>query len=244
MSEVKKSKTFLHSGARGDIIYSLPTVKCLGGGILYIEATGKYCIGKSIDVSDVGHFKRLLTKADYIDDVLLWCGEPVQYNLNDFRTKGGNLFYGPLIQNHLNAFNVTFDLSKPWLEKNNYGRKYLSDIIINHSTRYPGRIKNWDVLKDYYDKITFIGFESEYYEFCKNNSLELKFYKVKSYLEIAEIILASKLYIGNQSFIYSIAEAFKIPRILSVYDVAPNCGPTYNAYDFINKNLIEKFINF
>jgi hypothetical protein len=31
------SKTFLHSGSLGDIVYSLPTIQALGGGVLYIK---------------------------------------------------------------------------------------------------------------------------------------------------------------------------------------------------------------
>jgi hypothetical protein len=238
-------RTFLHSGARGDIVYSLPTVKQLGGGILYIQTTGEYCVGEgSTDIkdTDVINFKELLVRNSYIEDVKIWNGEEIRYNLNDFRTKGGNFFITHLAKVHLNAFGEQFDLSKPWLEEDKYERKYLSDIIINYSIRYPGKIQNWDVLKEYEEKITFIGFESEHQQFCKNNNLNLKFHKVSSFLEIAEIVLAAKLYIGNQSFIYSIAEAFKVPRTLSVYPQAPNCGPTYNAYDFLRKDLIEKWI--
>ena len=237
--------TFLHSGARGDIIYSLPTIKCLGGGILYIQTIGGYCVGagsNEITDVDVKYFRELLVKNSYIEDVKAWNGEEIKYNLNDFRTKGGNFFITHLAKVHLNAFNMNFNLSMPWMEEENYSRKYFSDIIISHSIRYPGKINNWDVLKEYEDKITFIGFESEHETFCKNNNLNLKFYRVNSFIEIAEIILAAKLFIGNQSFIYSLAEAFKIPRILSVYPQASNCGPTFNAYDFLRKELIDKWI--
>lgn len=235
--------TFLHSGARGDIIYSLPTIKMLDGGTLYIQTTGEFCVGEAatgITEFDVVNFKDLLIKNSYIDDVKTWNGEPIRYDLNDFRTKGGDFFNTHLAKVHLKAFGQHFNLSNPWLEEDKYSRNHLSDIIVCHSLRYPGKIQNWEVLKEYEEKITFVGFENEHNKFCKDNNLNLKFHKVSSFLEIAEILLASKLFIGNQSFIYAIAEAFKIPRVLSVYNPAPNCGPTFNAYDFLNKELIEK----
>ena len=46
-------KTFLHSGDLGDIIYSLPTIRKLGGGILYLDITGgskdEYCKQQTTD---------------------------------------------------------------------------------------------------------------------------------------------------------------------------------------------------
>ena len=33
-------KTFKHSGDLGDIIYSLPVIKSLGGGLLFLDTTG------------------------------------------------------------------------------------------------------------------------------------------------------------------------------------------------------------
>ena len=46
-------KTFKHSGDLGDIIYSLPTIRALGGGILYLDPEGgandKYVRDQSVD---------------------------------------------------------------------------------------------------------------------------------------------------------------------------------------------------
>jgi hypothetical protein len=239
----KHQKTFLHSGARGDIIYSLPTIKGLGGGILYIEVTGKHCVGKAIEEVDVEYFKGLLTKLDYIDDVLPWKGERVWYDLNDFRIKGGSLSYGHLAQNHLNAFNVKFDLqNEPFINRENLNKKFLSNIIINHSKRYEGCIKNWHDLKEYEEMCSFVGFEDEYENFKNLSGLNINFYKAQSYLEIAEIINASKVFIGNQSFIYSIAEGMKVNRFLSICDWVPNVGLTKNAYRNLNKGLVNIFL--
>ena len=33
-------KTFKHSGDMGDIIFSLPTIRALGGGVLYLDPRG------------------------------------------------------------------------------------------------------------------------------------------------------------------------------------------------------------
>ena len=33
-------KTFKHSGDMGDIVFSIPTVRALGGGVLYLDPDG------------------------------------------------------------------------------------------------------------------------------------------------------------------------------------------------------------
>ena len=236
-------RTFLHSGARGDIVLSLPAIKMLGGGVLFIEATGVYCVfgGKPISLQEIQHFKEVFIKCDYIKDVLPYKKEIVNYNLNRFRLEK-NLTTTHLTKSHCNAFNVKFDLNQPWLNKNDYNKKFLNNIIINHTMRYEGLITNWSDLKEFEKHITFIGHEFEYTNFIKKTKLNIQYYKVKSFLEIVEILNACSLYIGNQSFIYTFAEAMKIPRILSICPYAPSCPPTYNTSSILSKEIVSKFI--
>jgi hypothetical protein len=80
-------KTFRHSGDLGDIIYSLPAIKELGGGILYLntnKTTPKYP-GTPTKFSEKGAeiLKPLLLKQSYIQDVKLWDGENIDFDLPD-----------------------------------------------------------------------------------------------------------------------------------------------------------------
>ena len=70
-------KTFKHSGKCGDIIFSLPTIEMMGGGILYIPEHSP--IGQNI----YSNMKPLLEKLPYIHEVrelesMLPCGSKVE----------------------------------------------------------------------------------------------------------------------------------------------------------------------
>ena len=75
-------------------------------------------------------------------------------------------------------------------------------------------------LKKYPDKL-FVGIEKEY-EDMRQVLPDLKFQPVSDFLEMATIINSCKLFIGNQSFPFSIAEALKTTRLLESYYKRPN----------------------
>ena len=61
---------------------------------------------------------------------------------------------------------------------------------------------------------------------------------------MAEIIKASKFFVGNMSFQYIIAEGLKVPRLLEASPDFPIVFPTGpNAYDSYHQNHFEKFFN-
>ena len=53
---------------------------------------------------------------------------------------------------------------------------------------------------------------------------DLRFKPVTDFLEMAIIVNSCKLFIGNQSFPFALAEAMKVKRLLEVYYKAPNVG--------------------
>ena len=69
---------------------------------------------------------------------------------------------------------------------------------------------------------------------------DLRFQPVTNFLEMAGIINSCKLFIGNQSFPFSIAEALKVTRLLESYYRVPNViveGPGGN--DFLYQPQFE-----
>ena len=61
---------------------------------------------------------------------------------------------------------------------------------------------------------------------------------------MTQIIAGSKLFVGNQSFAFSVAEGLKHPRVLEVYYQANNCQPHGNdGYTYLTKELIERYLN-
>ena len=71
----------------------------------------------------------------------------------------------------------------------------------------------------------------------------LQFYKVNNFLEMATIIAGSKLFIGNQSFPFSLAEGLKANRLLEVYFQCPNVIPTgNNGFNFCFQPQFEQLV--
>ena len=95
---------------------------------------------------------------------------------------------------------------------------------------------NW-----YYDNLIFIGLKDEF-EDLKKQIPNLEFYDCNDFLEMSEIIKASKFFIGNQGLGYALAEALKVPRLLEANPDFPVIFPIgSNSYDFYHQNHFEKF---
>ena len=110
--------------------------------------------------------------------------------------------------------------------------QYLEEkIVVNLTMRYRGNI-NYNVLKDM--DCVFVGYDNEYEDYCKR-FYPIKRVTVKDALHMAKIINSCKLFIGNQSSSFAIAEQMKTKRALEVFNQSPNVivsGP--NGQEFIN----------
>jgi len=235
---MKKVK-FIHNGSLGDIIYCLPTIISFKKGILYLTKENQYNILKKLlniqpYIQKSQHISKLNNNVIDID-LRIYRKTEVYY-----RKKGDTKH---LTLCHLIPFKKKYDITKKWLY--NIKKKYLADIIINRSPRYHDKEEiNWNLIKEYQKYITFIGTEKEYKYFKKIVNFDLPYYYCKDGLEFAQIIKGSRLYIGNQSFGFSLAEAMKKPRVLEVYYTMNNCQPHgKNGYTFLTKKIINKYLN-
>ena len=71
----------------------------------------------------------------------------------------------------------------------------------------------------------------------KKDISKLEFYDCKNFLEMAEIIKSSKIFIGNLSFGYTLAEGLKVPRLLESNPEFPLVYPNgRKGYDFYFQN--------
>ena len=100
-------------------------------------------------------------------------------------------------------------------------------------------------MKDY-KNILFIGLKDEY-EDLKKEVPNLEFHDCKDFLEAAEIIQASRFFIGNSSFGFTIAEALKVPRLAESFPqfpvIYPNGGEGYEFYFQIHFEKLFKHLN-
>ena len=62
-------------------------------------------------------------------------------------------------------------------------------------------------------------------------------------MDVAKAIAGCDLFVGNQSFAYSVAEALKKPRVLEVFYAKNNCQPHGpDGYTNINEDLIRRYV--
>lgn len=248
---VKKKKiSFLHSGHLGDILYSLPVIKELSKNKkcnLYIEKNFKINSfyfkhpGKEFFLNKkmINMVIPLLKNQPYLNEVDIYNNHNIDINLNIFRKLPIDLGYTSRIFFQLTG--IHSDLSEKYI----FAKKniiFKNKIVILRSFRYRNYFINYNFLKNY-DNIIFIGLYDEYLDLKKIIN-KLTFYQCKNFLEMAEIINSCKLFIGNQSFGYALAEGLKTPRLLENYPRKSYVYPAgKKAYDFFFQEDFEKFFN-
>lgn len=220
---------FHHSGSLGDIIYALPAIKATGGGTLFIEKEQHYNL-----------LKRLLELQSYIIDVKLGRPEDSYIDLDKFRDIYNENPTWHLARCHLAICNVSFNLRASWLEKIN--PNHIADIVINRTEHYHDKNEiDWRMLKDH--NTVFIGHDNEYDEFIKIAGFKPKRFVCNDVLDIAMVIKGSKMFFGNQSLGFALAEAMKHPRVLEVCYAVNNCQPqSLSGYTKIYKDILEGYL--
>ncbi|HEV7332032.1 MAG TPA: hypothetical protein VGN63_13435 [Flavisolibacter sp.] len=226
----KAVTTFKHSGNSGDIIYALPTVFELsknGTAHLYLQVgqRGEYGyyhhpLGNvMLTEKMVELLKPLLLYQPKIKKVEIYYSSAVDYDLDEFRKYSFKLDRGNIIRWYFNVYGVSYDTSQPWLIAPK-DAQYANNIVISRSHRYRSPLIDYRFLKKYPDKL-FIGVKEEYNE-MKKVLPDLQYKPVSDFLEMATVINSCKLFIGNQSFPFSLAEGLKTTRLLEVYYKIPN----------------------
>ncbi len=248
----KKSLSFLHYGHLGDIINSLPVIKELSQNKickLYIQINKKipkHVVSRDHPFGEVYLSEKpvekllpLLQSQRYIQKVEIYHNDEIDIDLNFFREMPINFnidsvrWYFHLTGKHPN-------LSERYLEvKDN--ENYKDYIVIMRSLRRQNEQINYSFLSKY-KKIVFVGLKNEFDELKKQiNNLE--YYNSEDFLELASIIKNAKIFIGNLSFGYALAEALKVPRLL---ESGPNFPLVYpngmNAYDFYFQSHFEDLV--
>lgn len=218
-------KTFKHSGDIGDIIYSLPTIKALGGGVLYLNTKSEYKIqpkprfGKSAFDSVLV----LLQQQTYLKEVKEYNGEIVDYDLDIFRLQN-DLSFTNLAQLHCRSFGIDPScLKEKWIDVSNAPIEKSNDLIlINKTTRYLNNSGDWKSLQNIPGDKFFVGLREEWEIFVKE-CFPIEFLETEDLYTLACFLKSCDLFIGNQSSAYAIAEAMKIDSVLYVDRYCPNC---------------------
>lgn len=244
--------TFSHIGHLGDIVYSMPAMFALAQGKkirLYFDTTAtntytkamKHHSGKQILTNNsITFLQPLLLAQPQFEICEKWNGEAIDYNLNDIKKYPFDYKYGNIVRWYFLTFGINYNTTLPWLQvvpNNNYSQS----IIIARSFRYRSPLIDYSFLSKY-NNISFVGLHDEYEDIQKQIP-NITHIKTNTALDLAQIIAGCKLFIGNQSFPFAVAEALKVKRVLELYFLCPNViVDGNNGYDFCYQPQFEKII--
>ena len=248
--QTKDEISFLHYGHLGDIINSLPTIKEISKKkqcSLYIQKNKlipKHVVSKnhpfgSVYLTETSILKMLplLKRQDYLKNVEIYSNQKIDVDLNFFRELPIN-FNIDSVRWYFHLTGCFPDLSKNYLEVNNH-EKFKNYIVIMRSLRRQNKFIDYSFLSSF-KNIVFIGLINEFDD-LKTKINNLEYFDSRDFLELSMIIKNSKLFIGNLSFGYALAEALKVPRLL---ESGPNFPLVYpngeNAYDFYFQSHFEE----
>lgn len=227
------TKAFLLASDRGDIVASLPTIRALGGGTLFIQAAKHPRVCLTPDKWN--GIDRLLLAQPYIKNVVEWKNYTTDYDLNRARTR----MFSALRQrqgqdtNLADWFLDTFKIPRTerdtaWLtvEPNPVAR-----VIINRTG--PGRDERFwyhnrwfpwaRVVEKYRGQSAFIGMPIEHEVFCDVFG-EVPYHPTADLFEAAKVIAGCDLFVGNQSCPLWICYGLGKPAIVEVWLRGPNSG--------------------
>lgn len=202
--------SFQHAGDAGDIVYSLPVVRYMGGGDFYLQPAN-YTRVKMVP-ERVDLFKRLLESQPYINEVKFHYGRSTSVDLNFFRSRmTEHLWDETLVEMHCRAFDVPeSELDKPWISVE---PRIEAKVIINLTPRYRNKSFPWsDVYEEYCNDAAFVGSKDEHAQFVAYYG-PIPHCDTKDLMDVARVIRGSKLFIGNQSCPLAIAHAMHHPTL-------------------------------
>lgn len=242
--------TFKHSGNLGDVIYALPTIQHASQGqastlYLHLNQPSVYTFdhplgGVMLNEKILEMFVPLFEAQPYISHVKPYAGEEIDADFDLMRKLPIPLDRGDIARWYAYIFNVYPDLAQPCLHVSP-DTSYADCMVLARSQRYNNPHIDYSFLKQY-KNLVFVGVEQEY-ALMKAVIPHLAYTPVKDFLALARLIKGAKLFIGNQSFPFAIAEALKVPRLLEAYHACPNViVHGANGYDFHFQTPFETLV--
>lgn len=186
----------------------------------------------------------LLLQQEYIEDFLEWDGQKVDIDFDMLRYQETTMYYGSINRWPFYVWpDMACDLSEKWVNvPQETPEIYAGKILINRTERYNNMYISYNFLRHYGDKVMFIGLPKEHEILCQQHKLNIERLPVNDFLEIAIALKSCKLYIGNQSSIFQVAEGLKVNRVLEVCKQMPNViGSGKGFYDFLHQSGLEYY---
>jgi hypothetical protein len=223
-------RTFKHSGDMGDIIYALPVIRAMGGGVLYMDPEGGL---KSPLVKWVGRDRTKLSAATiesampllrlqpYLEDVRMWEGQSVEFDLDLFRQ---NIRFNNLSDSHLAAFNLPLtERDMAWLIVDTPTPVPDRPLVLARNLRYHGNDAFWEAfLPQIKNRAIFVGSPLEHQSLVAAFGHEIEYHPTATILDLARVLAGCQQFIGNEGLPRAIAEGLKLNVINEYGRLYPN----------------------
>jgi len=243
---------FKHSGNIGDIIYALPAVFSLArqAQIHFHLRTGvpadygkhPHPLGSvRLDEATASRLAALLlAQPRIVSCQLLRADRHIDFDLDLIRTYPFSLEHGNIARWYFHVFATNADLGKPWLDVDP-DPSMAGCVVVARSQRHRAPGITYGFLRKY-SEVVFVGVEAEWRD-MRNEIPDLGYRPIKDFLELARVIKGSRLFIGNQSFPFSLAEALKVRRLLEVFYLSPNVNVEgIDGFDFCYQPQFESLV--
>jgi len=228
----KKDTTyFVHSGDIGDLIYALPAMRAKATGQVGIILARRSKVRHPWDEPWVENARPLLEAQPYISHV--WFNDT-----DDQRTKIWdhdvdpfrpylirNYHWGSTIADYV-AIILGVDKQcsrEPWIEVDHPTYVDGRPVVISRSLRYRNKNFPWKRVYEAYKKAAvFVGTEQEHAAFTGLYG-KIPMAVTPTLMDLARLISGCRLFIGNQSLPYAIAEGLKHTTIQEPSPKIPDC---------------------
>lgn len=229
--------TFKISGKMDSIVYALPAMLQMSHEAGFEsfnlkvprleDANQVFGANSGLVMSDF--FFPFLKNQPYIANVF-GCGEEeTRSTLIDFdQVHDGrlNLMAGDRVDHYFKYFGLLKKHRTAWIASTKPIAPKCYDILISRTLDVINPEIDYNILHRTGLSVGFLGFEHEFFSF-KNAypDLEVRHVEIASALEAQQWITSARVFIGNQSIYYAIAEASQTARFLEVYEPSPNLIP-------------------
>jgi hypothetical protein len=264
--EAQLAVTAKHSANAGDAIYALAGLKAMcerqGRKAIFMQATNmktQYYDGAehpfgNLTMPDLmwGKLEPLIAHQPYIGGTEIFHGQSVHYDLDLIRSHTTCLPSGNIAKWYCYTFpDLEPRLWEPWIEAPDDPREDNAldgAILVNLTQRYRnnrnlihyGFLQVDETCRKF--PVFFVGTEDEYLDF-RMQVPRAVYVRMSNILKLASAMKKIKVFIGNQSMCFAIAEAMKLPRVLEACWFAPNvdpCGP--RGHMFYKQTALERYV--
>lgn len=256
---IQDTINFKHGANIGDLIYSLPAIRnvCRKYGkkariCTAFNLTGvyqnKHPLGNRLFTPEMFNVAAPLIEAlDFVESFEHWENQcEIHFNLDEIRDHCDALGmpHTEIRQWVMMLFpELSGNISEPWIPKNKSNPTIPPYIALNLTQRYRNPNINYRFLQDVPVPVVFLGTSDEH-DLIIKQVRKAQYLKTKNYAEVAGVIGGSKLFIGNQSSCFAVAEGMSHPRLLEIDRNATNVIPcTPNGIPFVDQKALEYLVN-